>query len=513
MRGNFGSPPLGIAYLAAAVKEKGHEVHCIDAYGEKILQFQNVEGHDLYICGLNKNEIASRVPPDTDIIGISCMFSNEWIYTREVVRHLKMQFPKALLILGGEHATADPKQCFLDNPEIDIIVRGEGEETLCEILETLETCDWSRVDGIVWKGKDGQLNVNPPRRRIKDVNSLPWPDWSKIPIQNYLEQKISFGRQGKKSMPLLASRGCPYSCTFCSNPTMWGTLWKVRTAEDVVKEISFYKDFYKIEHFDFMDLTAIVQEDWIIEFCKLLIEKNLELTWALPSGTRSEALTESALVHMKKSGCVKINYAPESGSEESLKRIKKRIDLRKMMSSMKHAVNTGMICRAHIIVGLPGDGWQDLWINYKFALKLALIGMHDIACFGFSPYPGSELHERLVKSGKLKKNENFVQQISQSITTSPSSSLSWNDTFSTNQVRLHIWSMTALFYSLQFGLRPARFFSFCYRILRGQALTTLETLISSTITEKKNVMKSLLTESEKLNFDNSVYAGKFPPVR
>jgi radical SAM superfamily enzyme YgiQ (UPF0313 family) len=143
---------------------------------------------------------------------------------------------------------------------------------------------------------------------------------------------------------------------------------------------------------------------------------------------------------------LKINYAPESGSPDTLKRIKKNVDIKKMARSIQHASELGLICRANFIIGLPGDTIKDLFRTYSFSLKLAFLGMHDIACFGFSPYPGSELHTQLIAAGKINKYDgSFVRKISESITNAPSSTISWTDNFSTLEVRSHIWIMSLSF--------------------------------------------------------------------
>ncbi len=489
-RGNFGTPPLGIAYLSATLKQRGYEVQCIDAYGEKIEDEVDI-GNSLKILGLNKLEICNRILPGTELIGISCMFSNEWIYTREVINEISLRFPDSIIVLGGEHPTADPEQCFFDVPSLKYIVAGEGEATICEFIEAIDDQkNIETVNGLILKLK-GQIHRNPPRTRIQNINSIPWPDWSSIPIDNYLEKKVSYGLQGKRSMPILASRGCPYSCTFCSNSLMWGNQWKVRFVDDVLGEIETYYRKYQIEHFDFMDLTAIIREDWIVDFCEKLVSKKFKMTWALPTGTRSEALNAKTLEVLKKSGCVKINYAPESGSADSLRRIKKKIDLKRMQESMRIAVKFGIICRANLIIGLPGDGFKDLMRTYLFTIKLAFIGLNDIACFGFSPYPGSELHNELVAKGRVSKKEGpFTMQIAQSITNAPSSTISWTDRFSTIEVRFHIWFMMVIFYMLQFIFRPYRVVTTLNRIFSGNSLTTFEIVFSNYLKSLKSEMKS-----------------------
>ena len=153
-----------------------------------------------------------------------------------------------------------------------------------------------------------------------------------MPLRNYLDRGFGHGVGHGRNMPMLASRGCPYKCTFCSNPQMWGNLWNVRSAADVVAEMKHYKTKYDVDSFSFYDLTAIVRRSWILEFTELLIKEDLRVTWLLPSGTRSEAMDAEVVRNLKRSGCLTLNFAPESGSPRMLERIKKQIDLEKMLS-------------------------------------------------------------------------------------------------------------------------------------------------------------------------------------
>ena len=141
-------------------------------------------------------------------------------------------------------------------------------------------------------------------------------------------------------MPIIASRGCPYRCAFCTNPVTWQSKWIARSPESVIEEMTYYIKRYQITQFEFSDLTIIVRNDWIMDFCRLFMSKNLNVAWSLPSGTRSEALNEPVLSAMFKAGCRFFSYAPESGSRKTLDRIHKQIDLTKMLTSMRTAVIT-----------------------------------------------------------------------------------------------------------------------------------------------------------------------------
>ena len=155
------------------------------------------------------------------------------------------------------------------------------------------------------------------RPRIADLDSIPWPRWDLTPIANYLDRQLGFGVRRGRSMPLLATRGCPYQSTFCSNPQMWTRRWLARDPHDVVREIEHYVRHYDIQNVDFYDLTAIVKREWLVAFATLLIEKNVKITWQLPSGTALEALDDEVYELAYRSGCRNMTYARERLAENS----------------------------------------------------------------------------------------------------------------------------------------------------------------------------------------------------
>src|SRR5262249_39421813 len=153
----------------------------------------------------------------------------------------------------------------------------------------------------------------------------------------------------RRAMPMLASRGCPYTCTFCSSPSMWSTRWVSRDPKLVLQEIKAYIDRYGINHIDFNDLTTVINRRWMLEFTRLVSDEGLKLTWSLSSGTRREALDEEVLASMKRAGIQRLTYAPESGSKKTLERIQKRVDLDWMTRSIRASVKVGIYSRANLI--------------------------------------------------------------------------------------------------------------------------------------------------------------------
>ena len=218
------SPPLGPAYVAAVLKRDGHDVQAIDAAVEG---FHDVEPFkfNTYIFGLNINNTVNRIRTDVEVICFSFMYTNSWYYDKELVAATRAKFPKAVIIGGGEHVTAVPEYCFTTAPEIDYIVLGEGEATISELIYQIEHKQPVDVISRIAYKKDGKVTINNFERRIKrvdNIDSLPRPAWELFPLDKYFEYKVTYGVYRGNNLPLLASRGCPYDCTFCSNMQMYG---------------------------------------------------------------------------------------------------------------------------------------------------------------------------------------------------------------------------------------------------------------------------------------------------
>lgn len=467
--------PIGMAYVAAAVKSAGFKVQCIDAFGEDMDRYSSFKDNFL-INGLSVDEILNRIPISTDVIGLSCMFSNEWIFIEGLIHAIKSKFPKKFLILGGEHASSAYEYILKNCSDVDGCILGEGEQKIVDLLTALrEKAPLGSIEGFAFLCSiNNEIAVNSGLKRIKHINSLPRPAWDEIPIRQYLDRRIGFGISGTRSMPMLASRGCPYSCTFCSNPQMWTSVWKSRDVEEVIAEIKEYHRIYSIEHIEFYDLTVIVNRNWIHQFSRRLIEENLGLTWSLPSGTRSEVLDSETLILLKQAGLKKMTYAPESGSVRILKMIKKKIRLKSILSSMRNAVKNGIVVKATLISGFPKENYFDLICNFVFITGLAIVGINDLAYFCFSPYPGSELFDELVKSGKIKKDKTYYEFLSLHVNNNPFRMKSWSSVIPSFLMPVITIGGTAYFYFLQFLFRPWRLIAAIHRLINRTPLTMLD---------------------------------------
>ncbi len=475
------TPPIGLAYLKKIVSDFTNEIQVIDSVGNfpKIRTINDGE-FPISLLGQTKDQIASLLAKDAEIILVSCMFSQDWDYAKKVFKEIRLKCPKSMIIAGGEHITALPKYSMESALEIDVCVLGEGETTLQNILQNIEnngSID-KNLPGTCLRDKDGTIIQNIMQSRIKDLADSTWPDWEGFPLENYFSEGHGFGVSfGGRTMPILASRGCPYECTFCSNPLMWTTYWNVRNPEDVYNEMKLYVEKYQITNFDFYDLTAIVKKQWIVDFCKLLIKNKLNVVWQLPSGTRSEAIDGEVAFLLKQAGCRNLSYAPESGSTEVLELIKKRMSIKKMLDSMKSCVSEGLSVKVNIICGFPKETRKHLIETIGFIIQSAWVGCRDMSINQFSPYPGSELFDDLLKANKVKLDENYFRGLS--YYSSMTNAQSYSDYLSNRDILIYKTFGSALFYLTTFIRRPWRLFQLIKNIYIKNETTRLEkTLIS-----------------------------------
>lgn len=465
------SPPIGLAYLAGTLTAAGHQITAVDAVGSAIRNYFRIPGIPEVIgIGLLPAEIVLRIPPAAQLIGISCMFSTEWPLAKEVIHECRKKFPHAVIVAGGEHVTACPEYSMSDCLELDYCVLGEGEEILMNLIAAIESVQGpEKVAGIAYR-REGQILITPRQERIREIDQIPQPEWRYFPLEEYIRSGAMPGVNIGRTMPMLASRGCPYECTFCSNPVMWGRLWRARDPELLLNEMKRWSREYGVTNFDFYDLTAIVRKDWLVRMSQLIIASGLAITWQLPLGTRSEALDKEAVEWLFRSGCRNLNYAPESGSERVITAIKKKFNKKAMKSSIHAAVSAGLKSKANFILGFPGETWKDVVRSYQYALQLAWAGLQDVSFFVFSPYPGSAIFNDLDRRGKVQWSDRYFYGL---ITNQKSSSEHLPDW------SLPVWTQCGmlLFYSFSFLVRPWRFLALAVAVSSSRPKTRLDSAL------------------------------------
>ena len=387
--------PLGLAYLGAVLEKSNYPVKIIDCPGlDADNIFLSPDG-PYKVQGLDEEKSIAMIDPETDIIGVSIMFSQEWPQVRNYINRIRGAFPHATIIVGGEHPTAMSEYTLRDCPAIDYLVRGEGELALMELVHRLRSGKTAEgVNGVVYV-KDDQFVESALAPRVADIRKMPWPAWHLIDVEPYFQPNFTMGISHGRNIAMLATRGCPYQCTFCSSPSMWTTRYVLRPVSDVIDEIVSHRETYGINSVDFYDLTAIVKREWILEFITELERRDIRISWQLPSGTRSESLDDEVIKGLARTGCEFLVYAPESGSQRTLDMIKKRVNLKNLEVSIAAAVRNGITSKLNFIIGFPFETRADIFHTLMFAWKLACKKVDDCNISAFSPYPGSELFAEL----------------------------------------------------------------------------------------------------------------------
>ena len=412
------SLPIGLAYISSSLKEHGFTVEILDAVGEAP---KNRTGYYKgYLVGSSLKEIVEKINPNSKCIGISVIFTHEWPAVTKLVSLIKEKFPNMPIILGGEHISAMPEFSLITS-KADYIVMGEGEETIIELIKAIKNKATSqKIEGIGYN-INNQVVINNRRNRRQSIDKISYPDWDSFNVKGYYENRFVGGMYSDNlTIPILATRGCPYQCTYCSAPNMWLPLWIPRDPVLVVDEIEYYVKKFGAGNFPFQDLTAIIKRDWIKAFCEELIKRELNITWQLPTGTRSEAIDSEIAFLIKKSGMTSMAYAPESGSEETRKYIKKKMKTDKLFNSVDAAAQADLNVAVFLVIGFPHDLPKHLEENKNFVERLAKHGVTDLSVGFYMALPGTELFHSLYDSNKIKLDIEYFKHILDSLALFPS---------------------------------------------------------------------------------------------
>jgi radical SAM superfamily enzyme YgiQ (UPF0313 family) len=391
--------PLGIGYVAAVLEQEGHFVRIYNAdkdIGERDFSTTGsnaarVEAHDNYIGAIRNidhyvwSEIRQRVKDfQPDIIGIQSMTST-FPSVRIVARIAKDVYPEVPIMIGGVHPSTVPDEVMTDE-NVDFAVCGEGELTTLELVQALlkRTTDFSGITGLCYRD-DNQIKKNPPREFIKDLDSLPFPARHLV-----LDPELYSSEFGA----IVMGRGCPYMCTFCSAKVLWTRKVRSRSAANVIAEIKHVKEKYGVRSFAFQDDTLTFDKKRLLDLCYLLIDSGLNIHWS--SFSRVDVITDEILPILKKSGCYNLGFGIESGSERTLRVMKKHINLSQAFHARELLKKHGIEFSCCFLIGTPDETKEDLRASIEFLRKLK---PDTVNVCTYTPYPGTEMYERALELG------------------------------------------------------------------------------------------------------------------
>ena len=376
------SPPLGLGYLASVLERAGFSVKIID------MSPLRMELGDL------EEEIMLTKP---SIIGISFM-TNQYRIAVEIASLAKEVKPGTPVIVGGPHASALPHEILQEGP-VDFVVIGEGENTMLELVPVLlnGVPEFDHIAGIAYR-KDNSIIRTGFREFIQDLDSLPFPAWHLLPVERYCVPSTG-GDPNQRVFSLITSRGCPAQCTFCDSHTIFGRRFRDRSAKNIFDEIVYLKDSFGATQFDFADDTITINKQRIYDFCNLILEHDLKITWMC--NARVTTVKKDMLELMRRAGCVRMDFGVESGDPKVLKAMKKGISLKAAKLAHKWAHEVGMTTGSFVMVGNVGE---DLSSVEKTARLMEDINS-DISVSIATPFPGTELYQIAKANGWLQVHD------------------------------------------------------------------------------------------------------------
>jgi anaerobic magnesium-protoporphyrin IX monomethyl ester cyclase len=421
-------PGLGIGYLAAVLREAGHNVHVRDTAVEGYDQEVALDGK-MVLIGESDDSIRDYIADiHPDIVGISALFSNLMAHTHTIARIAKEVDPNIKVIMGGNHignAVRDylfarehpglglPGELvdMLDE-NIDYAILGEGEAQLLNLVECyMAGQSTDDVEGIVFR-RNGQLQINPQARQIVDLNRLPFPARDLMNLEAYF--KIGLFHSGKarsnRVLNVMTSRGCPEQCSFCTTPLMWGKQLRVREPGNVFQEIKEGIDKYRISEVQFEDDTLTANRKNLLELCELI--EPLGITWCTPNGIKvnyhqNDNRQYEMFKRMADSGCYQVTLACESGVQRVLDDIAhKKLRIEQIAPAVENAKRAGLLAHTFWIVGYPGETRMEMEETVEFA---ASIGADSYTLSILCPLPGTPIRH-LVARKNLYWNQKCIER-------------------------------------------------------------------------------------------------------
>ena len=369
--------PMGLAYLAAVLEEAGHEVTVIDCPAEMI---------DL------KQLKTKLVAIEPNLIGITSMtptIQSAFLSAQTA----KEACPEAMVVIGGPHATFMDEQVLAEEKAVDVVVRGEGEETLLELAQNVSNpTALKKIEGITFRN-NGETVRTPTRPYIQNLDELPRPAYKYFSLENYR----LFGR---KMLPIMTSRGCPSQCSFCTTARMFGKAFRARSPKSIVDELEWLRDEHGADAFSFYDDTFTLNTKRAVTICEEIKNRKIGLPWDCQ--TRVSRVTPELLATMRDANCQQVFFGVESGCQTILDAVNKGTTVEQNRKAIKMAKDAGLFVAISVIIGYPGET-RDMLMQTIDLVKKA--EPDDAYICVATPYPGTELRRLVEEKGYEISND------------------------------------------------------------------------------------------------------------
>lgn len=409
--GNNTMPPLRLALLAGTCRAAGHETTVIDGVG---LGFERryTWGDGFHLEGLGFAELIERIPAGTGVLGLSMMFSQSYPPVRALLREIRRRRPELTIVAGGEGMTGIADLAVAESG-LDAVVVGEGEGPFLDLVDAVERCDGlGALANVVTRERRAADVVDPrDKGRFPDPDAIAPADWRDVPLARYWEgDRVHGVNVTGRFVPMIATRGCPYKCRFCTAPGTWG-MQRYLSHENVVRQIERHRAEHDVEHIVFTDLSLTTSQRWFEGFVDHLLTLSPRIKWSVPSGIRAERLSADLLRRAKESGLVYLQISPETGSEEVMSWVDKRMRVDSVLDTVRNARSVGLPVGAAFVVGFPVESWGDLVDTFRLTARLARTGLDEAVVSLFQPLPGSPSFEELRRENRVTLDDAFFRSL------------------------------------------------------------------------------------------------------
>lgn len=375
------TPPLGLASIAAYLDRAGFNCRLLDCYAHSYTDSQ--------LAQLLRDECPS-------LLGISCTASNfhDGVRLAELAKSVS---PDLRVAFGGPHVSALQEQVFAYSSQIDYVVIGEGEQTLLELAQLAgETSD--KVEGVVWRARDGSLVNNGYRRDLLVLDDLPFPAYNKLSGYPHVYKLPIFNYPSTPNSSCISSRGCPYSCSYCDRSVFQRT-FRYNSADYLYHHLATLKERYGIRHVIFYDDQFTFHRGRIEEFCRRMIDKPLGITFNC--AVRAEHVDRDLLRLMKEAGCWMMSLGIESGDAQLLSQHRQNTDLDRLAETIHTIKSCGIRTKGLLMMGLPGESEASIYQSMEYVFSLPI---DDFNLAKFTPFPGSPIYEKIHELGRFDED-------------------------------------------------------------------------------------------------------------
>lgn len=391
--------PLGLLYLGAVLKAKGYKVDVFDMTCEG---YGNCQKEGRYITyGSSPEDLKRRLEAfKPDIVGISCMFTARQTNALAACSAIKEVYRDIPIVMGGLHPSLFPER-FVNSGLVDYVIIGEGEERIVKLLSCLDNNRRFDFDGIAYRHR-GVYQHNPMVYRIENLDSIPFPDRNLVDMEKYIAIGVPYAPFSYKQRvaQILATRGCPNRCNFCSTVSYWGRKIRARSVDNIIQEMLILKERYAIEEIQFVDDNMTFNKKFAMELFSEM--KKLDFKWCTPHGLMFNTLDAEMIKVMAESGAYQLTFAIESASERVLKQIiHKNVNLGKVKHLVDETHRYDISVHGMFVMGLPGETKEEIMQTLDFPWWA---GFDSVSFFVANPLPGSELYDLCKEKNYLAEN-------------------------------------------------------------------------------------------------------------